>query len=68
MAAKKKKTAAKKAAKRAAPPAKSPVKKKAAGASARGAGMASEREAKGEVVYSDVLRELRSSLVSRLIR
>ena len=65
----KKKIAAKKTAKRVAPPPKAPAKKKAAArAAARPAAKAPARGAKDEVVYSDVLRELRSSLVSRLIR
>ena len=70
MAAKKKtkKTAAKKPAKRATARAKAPAKKKATGARAPAAAKASGREPKGDVVYTDVLSELRSSLVSRLIR
>jgi len=68
MAAKKKKAAAKKPARRAAAPRKAPAKKKAASASGRGTSKASGRESKEDVVYSDVLHELRSSLVSRLIR
>jgi hypothetical protein len=59
----KKKTAAKKPAKRGAAPAKAAAKGKPSGG-ARAAG----RGAQGEVVYSDVLHELRTSLVSRLIR
>ena len=65
----KKKIVAKKSPKRVSAPPKAPAKKKAAApAAARVAAKAPAREAKGEVVYSDVLRELRSSLVSRLIR
>jgi hypothetical protein len=71
MAAKKKskakKAAAKKAPKRAAAP-KASAKKPSAAKKGRGTAKAAGGGAKGEVVYSDVLRELRSSLVSRLIR
>jgi len=56
----KKKTAAKKPAKRAAAPRKAAATRKPAKASGRGS--------EGEVVYSDVLHELRKGLVSRLIR
>jgi hypothetical protein len=60
-----KKPAAKKAAKRAAAP---KSKRKAAAAKGRSGAKAGGSKAAGEVVYSDVLHELRSSLVSRLIR
>jgi hypothetical protein len=64
MAAKKK--SAKKPAKRAAAP-KAAAKTKPAGSGAKTA-KAAGRGAPGDVVYSDVLHELRTSLVSRLIR
>jgi len=69
-----KKPAAKKAAKRAAAPkakrkaAAPTAKKKAAATKGRSGARAGGSKAKGDVVYSDVLHELRSSLVSRLIR
>jgi hypothetical protein len=63
----KKKSAAKKPAKRAAAPAKARAKAKPSGGSAKPA-KAAARGASSEVVYSDVLHELRTSLVSRLIR
>jgi len=63
----KKKTAAKKPAPRKAAPAKAAAKKPARAAGGRVAKPAG-RAGEGEVVYSDVLHELRGSLVSRLIR
>ncbi len=69
MAAKtKKKTARKKPAKRATAPTKAAPKRKPAGAAGRKAAKATGRGSKGEVVYSDVLHELRRGLASRLIR
>lgn len=64
----KKKSAAKKPAKRAAGAKKSRATKKTAAARGRASSKASGRGSKEDVVYSDVLHELRSSLVSRLIR
>ena len=64
----KKKTAAKKPAKRTAAPAKAAATRKPAGAAGKKTAKASARGGKGEVVYSDVLHELRKGLVSRLIR
>ena len=64
----KKKTAAKKPAKRGPAPAKSAAARKPAASPARKSAKASARGGEGEVVYSDVLHELRTSLVSRLIR
>ena len=64
----KKKTAAKKPAKRAAAPAKAAATRKPAGAATKKTAKASVRGGEGEVVYSDVLHELRKGLVSRLIR
>ena len=61
----KKKTAVKKPAKRPAAPAR---KKAASAPKAARSAKAPARGEKGDVVYSDVLHELRSSLVSRLIR
>jgi hypothetical protein len=61
----KKKTAAKKPARRATAPAKAATRKPARAGVAKAA---KERGGEGEVVYSDVLHELRGSLVSRLIR
>ena len=60
-----KKPAAKKVAKRAAAP---KAKPRAAAAKGRSGTRAAGSRDKGDVVYSDVLHELRSSLVSRLIR
>jgi hypothetical protein len=69
MAAKSKKKAKKPAAKKAAKRAGAPkAKKKAAATKGRSGARAGGSKAKGDVVYSDVLHELRSSLVSRLIR
>jgi len=62
----KKKTAAKKPAKRPAPAKAAP--RKAAGGAGKKTARASTRGGEGEVVYSDVLHELRKGLVSRLIR
>jgi hypothetical protein len=64
----KKKTAAKKPAKRAPAPAKAAAARKPAGSPLKKSAKASVRSGAGEVVYSDVLHELRTSLVSRLIR
>jgi hypothetical protein len=64
----KKKTAAKKPAKRVAAPAKAAATRKPAGAARKKTAKASGRGGEGEVVYSDVLHELRKGLVSRLIR
>ena len=61
----KKKTAAKKVAKRATPAKAAPRK---AGGARKKTAQASARGGEGEVVYSDVLHELRRGLVSRLIR
>jgi hypothetical protein len=61
----KKKSAAKKPAKRAPAPAKAAAARKPAGSPAKPSARAG---GEGEVVYSDVLHELRTSLVSRLIR
>jgi len=64
----KKKTAVKKPAKRAPAPAKAAAKRKPAGAAGKKTAKAPVRGGEGEVVYSDVLHELRKGLVSRLIR
>ena len=64
----KKKTAARKPAKRASAPAKAAAARKPAGAAGKRTPKASVRHGEGEVVYSDVLHELRRGLVSRLIR
>jgi hypothetical protein len=64
----KKKTAAKKPARRASAPAKTTGTRKPARATAGKAAKATARGGDSEVVYSDVLHELRKGLVSRLIR
>ena len=64
----KKKTAAKKPARRASAPAKAARTRKPARASGAKTAKAARRGGEGEVVYSDVLHELRKGLVSRLIR
>ena len=64
----KKKTAAKKPARRASAPAKAVGTRKPARAAAGKSAKATARGGEGEVVYSDVLHELRRGLVSRLIR
>ena len=68
MAAKKKKSAAKKAAKRPVANAKAKPKARSAKRAASRPAAKARAGGQGEVVYSDVLHQLRESLVARLIR